>query len=210
MTGIELKLISDIDMHLFIEKRTRGGISYIAKRYSKANNKYMADYDSSEESKFIVYLDANNVYGLGMSQYLSYGRFKCLSQKEIDKFDANSIAENSSDGYISEVNLKYRDELHELHNDYPLSPEKLEISDDKLSKYCSDIAKEYKTKVGGVKKLVPNVGNKSKYVVHYRNLQLYLSFGMKLTRIHRILKFKQLDWLKTYIDFNTDKRKNAA
>ena len=79
-----------------------------------------------------------------------------------------------------------------------------------LSKYCSDIAKEYKIKVGGVKELVPNVGNKSKYVVYYRNLQLYLSFGTKLTRIHGILKFKQLDLLKTYVDFNTDKRKNAA
>ena len=79
-----------------------------------------------------------------------------------------------------------------------------------LSKYCSDIAKEYKIKVGGVKELVPNVGNKSKYVVYYRNLQLYLSFGIKLTKIHRILKFKQLDLLKTYVDFNTDKRKNAA
>ena len=79
-----------------------------------------------------------------------------------------------------------------------------------LSKYCSDIAKEYKIKVGGVKELIPNVGNKSKYVVYYRNLQLYLSFGTKLTKIHRILKFKQLDLLKTYVDFNTDKRKNAA
>ena len=79
-----------------------------------------------------------------------------------------------------------------------------------LSKYCSDIAKEYKIKVGGVKELVPNVGNKSKYVVYYRNLQLYLSFGIKLTKIHRILKFKQLDLLKIYVDFNTDKRKNAA
>ena len=79
-----------------------------------------------------------------------------------------------------------------------------------MSKYCSDIAKEYKIKVGGVKELVPNVGNKSKYVVYYRNLQLYLSFGIKLTKIHRILKFKQLDLLKTYVDFNTDKRKNAA
>ena len=79
-----------------------------------------------------------------------------------------------------------------------------------LSKYCSDIAKEYKIKVGGVKELVPNVGNKSKYVVYYRNLQLYLSFGIKLTKIHRILKFKQLDLLKPYVDFNTDKRKNAA
>ena len=79
-----------------------------------------------------------------------------------------------------------------------------------LSKYCSNIANKYKIKIGEVNKLVPNLSNKSKYVVHYRNIPLYLSLGMKLTKIHRILKLKQSDWLKKYIDFNTDKRKNAA
>ena len=132
ITGAELELISDIDKHLFIEKGITGGISYIAKRYSKTNNKYMTDYDSSEESKFIVHLDANNLYGLGMSQYLPYGRFKWLSQKKIDKSDVNSIAKNRSDGYISEVDLEYPAELHILHNDDPLAPEKLEISNDML------------------------------------------------------------------------------
>ena len=113
-------------------------------------------------------------------------------------------------GYILEVDLEYPSELHELHSDYPLSPEKLEISQNMLSKYCSDIADEYGIKIGGVNKLVPNLGNKSKYVVHYRNLQLYLLLGTKLTNIHRILEFKQSDWLKKYIDFNTNKIKNAA
>ena len=79
-----------------------------------------------------------------------------------------------------------------------------------LSKYYSDIDDEYGIKIGGVNKLVPNLGNKSKYVVHYRNLQLYLSLGMKLTKVHRILKFEQSDWSKKYIDFNKGKRKNAA
>ena len=132
----------------------------------------MTDHDSSEESKFIVSLDANNIYGLEMSQYFPYGRFKWLSQKKIDKFGVSSTVENSSDGYILEVDLEYSDELHELHNDYSLAPEKLKISDDMLSKSCSDIAKKYGIKVSGVRKLVLNLG-KSKYVVHYRNLQLY-------------------------------------
>ena len=88
---------------------------------------------------FCIY-DANNLYGLGISQYLPYDRFKWVSQKKIDTFDVNSFAENSSDGYILEVDLEYPDELHESHNNYPLAPENLEISD-MLSKCCSDIAK---------------------------------------------------------------------
>ena len=100
--------------------------------------------------------------------------------------------------------------MHELRNDYPLAPKKLEISQNMLSNYCFSIENEYGIKLGGVNKLVPNLGNKNKYVLHYRNLQLYLSLRMKLTKIHRILKIKQSDWLKKYIDFNTDKRKNAA
>ena len=79
-----------------------------------------------------------------------------------------------------------------------------------LSRYCKKIADRYKIKVGDVKKLIPNLGNKTKYVLHYKNLQLYLSLGMRVTKIQRVLKFKQSDWMEKYIDFNTDKRENAA
>ena len=95
MTGIELGLILDIYKHLFIDKEMRGGISYFVRRYSKANHKYMKDYDSSKESIFIVYLNANNLYGSAMTKYLPYGRFKWLSQKQITHFDVNSISENT-------------------------------------------------------------------------------------------------------------------
>ena len=121
-----------------------------------------------------------------------------------------SINDKSSIGYILEVDLKYPKELHELHNDYPLAPEKLAVTNDILSNYCKSIADKYDIKVGDVKKLIPNLGNKTKYVVHYKNLQLYLSLGTKLTKIHRVLHFKQSDWLKKYIDFNTKKRMCAT
>ena len=135
-----------------------------------------------------------------MSRYLGY----------LDNFDVNLISENNPIGYILEVDLEYAAELHALHFDYPLAPEKLAITYDMLSDYYKKIADEYEIKVGDVKKLIPNLGNKTNYVVHYRNLQLYLSLGMKLTKIHRVLKFKQSDWMKKYIDFNTEKRTNAA
>ena len=143
MTRIELELVSDNDMYLFIDKGIIGGISYIAKRFSKANNKYMKSYDISKISKYITYLDANNLYGWTTSQYFPYSKFKWLNQKEIDKFSVNLIGENSSHGYISEADLEYPNELHELHNNYPLAPEKLEISHNMLANYCSSIANKW-------------------------------------------------------------------
>ena len=149
----------------------------------------------------------NNLYGWAMSEYLPYD-FKWL--KNVDEFDVMSISEKNPIGYFLDVDLKYPDELHELHNDYPIAPEKIAVSSDMLSNYCKKIADKYEIKVGYVKKLIPNLSNKTNYVVHYRNLQLYLSLGMKLTKIHRVLKFKQSDWMKKYIDFNTEKRMNAT
>ena len=99
----------------------------------------MESYDVNKPSKFIMYLDANNLRGWAMSQYLPYGGFKWLNQKEIDKFDVNSIECNCIDGYILEVDLEYPEELHEMHNDYPLAQEKLKINHDMLSNYCSNI-----------------------------------------------------------------------
>ena len=133
-----------------------------------------------------------------MSEDLPYGGFKWL--KDIDKFDIMSISD------ILEVDLEYPDELHELHNDFPLASEKFAVSNDMLSNYCKKIADKYEIKVGDVKKIVPHSGNKTNYVVYYRNLQPYLSSGMKLTKIHRVLKFKQFGWMKKYIDFKTEKK----
>ena len=197
-TGIQLEKINNIDVHLFLENGMRGGVSYISKRYSKG-----------DENTDIMYWDANNLYGWAMVQNLPYGGFKFLSQTEVENFDLNSISENSPIGYILEVDLEYCKKLHGSHSDYPLCHEKIEVSNDMLSKYCKDIADWYGIKVGGVNKLIPNLGDKVKYVVHYRNLQYYLSLGMKLVKIHRILSFKQSDWLKKYVDFNTEKRKQS-
>ena len=105
MTGVKLEKISDIDKYLFIEKGLRGGISYIAKRYAKANNKYMNDYDSKKLSTFITYLDMNNLYGWRLSDYLPYGGFKWL--KNVDGFNVNSVSEKNSIGYFLEGGLEF-------------------------------------------------------------------------------------------------------
>ena len=209
MTDIKLELITDIDMFQFIEKGLRGGISYIANRYGKANNKYMKEYDENKPQKYIMYLDANNLYGWAMSQYLPTGGFKWMTQKQIDNIDLAKYKEDSKNGLILEVDLKYPEELHDLHNDYPLAAEKIKVEKDMLSNYCKRISDKYNISTGLVHKLIPTLSNKEKYVLHYRNLQLYIDLGLKVSKVHRVLEFNQSPWLKQYIYFNTEKRKNA-
>ena len=191
MTKINLELLSDVDKLLMIEKGIRGGISIISNRYGKANNKYMKDYNKKEPSKYLMYVDANNLYGFAMSQKLPVHSFKWMSNKEIENIFNNQIVQVwERTPCILEVDLIYPEELHDLHNDYPLCPERVE---------CDK----------GVKKLIPNLRNKNNYVVHYKTLMQCLRLGMKLKKIHRGIKFIESDFLKPYIDMNTNLRTQA-
>ena len=191
MTGVKLELLSDIDILLMVEKGIRGGISIISNRYGKANNKYMKGFNQKELSKFLMYLDANNLYGWAMSQKLPVHSFKWMTNKEIKNIFNNQIVQVwNKNPCILEVDLEYPEELHDLHNDYPLCPERVE---------CDK----------GVKKLIPNLRDKNNYVVHYKTLMQYLSLGMKLKKIHRGIKFIEDDFLKPYIDKNTNLRAQA-
>ena len=167
----------------------------------------MKNNDPTKLSKYTSYLDTNKLYGQGMSRYLPYGGFHWL--KSVHNFDVNSVSENSSIGYILEIDLKYPDKLHKVHNGYPLARRKPTISHDMLSNYYKKIADKYGIKVCDVKKLIPNLGVKTNYVFYCKNFQLYLSLGMKLTKIYKVLKFKESDWMKIYINFNTKKSENA-
>ena len=179
MTGVKLELLSDIDMLLIVEKGIRGGVSMISNRYGKANNKYMGDkFNPSEPSKYLTYLDANNLYGAAMSMKLPTHGFKWMNKYELNNWENYSC--------ILEVNLEYPKELHDLHNDYPLASEQIEVNK--------------------VEKLIPNLRDKEKYVLHYKNLKQYLDLGLKLTCIHRGIKFEESEWLKPYIDMNTKLR----
>ena len=206
MTKIELDLITDIDQQLFIEKGLRGGISYITHRYARANNKYLSDYNPEIEDSYLTYQDANNLYGWAMIQKLPTSNLKWINP-EIVKLE--NYDENSDKGIILEVDLEYPKELHDLHNEYPCAPGKMIITNDMLSDYARKIKEEHSVSSGKVPKLVTTLYDKEKYVLHYRNLQLYLSLGLKVKKIHRVLEFDQSSWLKEYIDFNTEMRKNA-
>lgn len=206
---LELELLTDPDMHLFIDKGLRGGIAMISKRYAKANNPYLNDYDPQRSSNYLMYLDANNLYGWAMCQPLPTHAFDWLSSDCMKSLQVNSIPFEGDTGYIFEVDMEYPKELHDGHNDYPLAPESFKIEQDMLSPYQKELLTRLGMKEGYYTKLMPNLFDKEKYVLHYRNLQLYLSLGMKLTKVHRVLSFKQSPWLKAYIDFNTTMRKTA-
>ena len=205
MTNVKIDLITDIDMENMVQLGMRGGVSTINHRHEKANNKYMKNYEKDKDSSYLMYLDANNLYGWAMSQKLPVGKFKWGDEKT---FDMNNYS--GEKGCIIECDLEYPENLHDEHNMYPLAPEKILVEKDMLSPYCNEILDEFKIQKNTCKKLIPNLMNKQKYVLHYKNLQLYLDLGMKLKKIHRVLEFKQTTWLKDYIDFNTQKRKNAA
>ena len=179
MTGVKLELLSDIDMLLMVEKGIRGGVSMISNRYGKANHKCMGDkFNPSEPSKYLTYFYANNLYGAAMSMKLPTHGFKWMNKYELNNWENYSC--------ILEVDLEYPKELHDLHNDYPLAPEQIEVNKDE--------------------KIIPNLRDKEKYVLHYKNLKQYLDLGLELTRIHRGIKFEESEWLKPYIDMNTKLR----
>ena len=195
MSNIKLELMTDIDMFQLIEKGMCGGVSYFANRYGNANNKYMREYDEKVPSMY-MYLDANNLYGWVMSQYLPTGNFKWMTDKEISKTNLGRYELDSKEGLILEVDLEYPKELYDLHNDYPIAPEKVKVSNDMLPAYCKKITKKYNISTGLVRKFIPTLRDKKEYVLHYRNLQLYLDLGLKTKKIHRVLKFDQSPWLK--------------
>ena len=122
-----------------------------------------------------------------MSQYLPKGGFRWMTQQQINKIDLAKYKEDSEKGLILEVDLEYPEELHDLHNDYPLGPEKVKVTNDMLSEYCKNISEKYNISTGLVSKLIPTLEKKEKYVLHYRNLQLYTDLGFKVTKVHRVL-----------------------
>ena len=211
-TKFELELLTDIEKYNYIESAIRGGLSVVSKRYSKSNNKYLKNYNPNDESVYLSYLDANNLYGYAMDSKLPISDFKWCSADEIHSIDWYSIDTDQDFGYILEVDLLYPDKLHDYHNDFPLAPCKRKISNEDLGMYQKQLLEQMKFlgyKRIPVEKLLTTLESKSNYIVHFKNLKLYLQLGLELINVHRALKFKQSNYLKDYINLNTEFRKNA-
>lgn len=191
-TKVELELLNDYDKYLFIEKGIRGGITTCVKRHALANNPYMGvSYKSDRPVSYLTYIDANNLYAVGMEKPMPKNSFCWLTSKEIENFDVLSIEDNSPVGYIIESDIGYPTYLHDNHNDLPFLPEKT----------CPKWSKQ--------KKLLTTLHDKKRYICHYMNLKQAIRNGLVVKRLRRILRFNQDTWLEPYIRFNTEKRKKA-
>ena len=182
-TDVKLELLTNFNMLLVVEEGIRSGMCHAVHRYAKANNKYMKNYDKKEESSFLQYLDANNLYGWAMEQNLPVGGFEWV--RDVSRIDEDFIKnydKNSDIGYFLKADIEYPKELHDLHSDLLFL---LEIM--KINKYS---------------KLVCNLDDKKNYVVYIRALKQALMHGLKLKKVHKVLQFDQKAWLKPYIEKN--------
>ena len=236
-TNVKLEIPNDIKMHLFFDQGLRGGISMVSHPYERANNKQMKEYyDPKTKQSYIMFVDANNLYGWAMSQTLPTGGFKWVQRlktdvpaltngdktmqemeedacfKNMQEWEENikNLKDDSETGYMFKVDLVYPKNLHldKMHDNFPLAPEAIKIEKDMLSPYQTDLGDRLDVSYGS-EKLCLTLRDKTNYICHYRNLKFYLKHGMKLKKIHKILQFDQSAWLKPYIDLNTQLRQAA-
>lgn len=190
-TQVKLDLITDYDMHLMLEKGIRGGLAQCSLRHMKAENKYL-NPNHEGESKFIMYFDSNNLYGLSMSSILPKSHFRWVDETQFNSENILLLEDDAPSGYIFEIDIHYPTHLHSCHDAFPLLPEKL------VAPESNNI------------KLLATLHDKFKYIIHYRHLKMALQKGMVLKKIHRALKFDQSPWLAPYITLNTNLRKSAT
>ena len=215
MIKIELELISDSDMYLYLMDTITGGICVVNKKHVISDNIYtrkVHDESTNEKvtkkletnnlNKFIMYLDANNLYGHSMLKPLPYKKFKWSDDLTLD--------ENNLQTGIYEVDIEIPEELHDKFKDYPLCPEIKNISENMLAEYQKYLNDKLNIKYNSTdKKLILDLLPKKNYKVYYKNLEYYLKLGLKVTKVHKILTFDEKPFLKEYIDLNTELRKKS-
>ena len=213
-TKVKLELLSEPDMYLFMENSIRGGTSYIAKRYAQANNPYMTDYDPAKEDVTLLYVDANNLYGLAMVQPLPIDGFTWLNAEEVEQLSEENeilaLPDDGPTGYHFEVSCYIPDMYHDKYKDFPPLPENIVITEDMFTPFMREMWNE---RPDDTTRLAPNLFPKKKYTIHYRHLKFLLTRPqqqVRITKVHRILRYRQGRWLKPYIDANTEMRQKAS
>ena len=191
-TGANIELLTDASKYAFFEDAIKGGISVISNRFAEANNSYLSDHDKSKPSSFIVGLDANSLYASEMVHELPVGEFRYVRDEGLRNMEASLRKGRplpKGRGALLCVDLDYPEHLHDLHNDYPLAPERVLIND--------------------VEKLCPNLGNKRNYSLTYELLLFYLNHGLVLKKIHKAITYRKEAFMRGYIEFCSEKRREA-
>ena len=203
----KVELVTDPEMHLMVESGLRGGVTHAALRHAKLPEPYTEETDPT-----LLYTDCVNLYGHAMRQKLPLGGYEWLEEEELEQRDWSRASDDDEFGYIVECDLEYPQQLHDAHDSLPLAPEQRELKYSMLSEYSKCCFKQSKPRLykkHTANKLCSTFLEKQHYVVHSRNLALYLQLGMVLKKVRRAIKFKQAAWLKEYIDLMTAKRQNA-
>ena len=210
-SGIELELITSVDQYNFIESSIRGGLCCASYKHAVANNKYLSDYDPNESHSYIILFDVVSLYATIMAKSpLPYGQFRWLTRGEIDQLDIMNINPKGEQGYFMEVSLEYGKEIMDRTKYFPFAPEKKKVPTLWWSEYTKHVAQIFGHPFqDGAEKLIATVTDKDHYICHSSILKFYLENGMKLKEVHRVLAFAQKPWMKKFVEFNAQKRKEA-
>ena len=194
---LKIEIPQSKEIHDFIDNNLRGGVAQGSIPYSKANNPLLKDYDSTKPISYIYFFDCNGLYARAMEEKLPYNDWVKV---DVHSEDWLNIQTDGEHGYWLEVDLSYPSNLHDAHDGFPLCPEHYQVNFNELSNYQLSLANRYNLKETKIKKLMTTFHDKNKIGLHIRLLQFYCKFGLELTKVHRVFKFRQANFLKKYMD----------
>jgi hypothetical protein len=211
-TGICVDLITDSTMYGYVEASVRGGVAQVCSmRLATANNPYLPEsYNPDVERSYIMYYDTNAMYACAMSMAVGHGGCRWLREDELDALDVMSIPDDSSDGYLIEIDMHSPQNMHKHHEQLPLGPTKRTVRQAELSQYARRVQERLGLHKSTQSKLLLTLEPKVRYTVHHKLLQTYIKHGMVVTRVHRGIVFWQDNYLKQFVDFNARLRASAT
>ena len=203
-SDIELELITDVEILDMFEKSKRGGLTFVSsKRWAKANNRAMgSNYNKDEESSYISYLDANNLYGWAMIQSIPYKNIKFDNDVTLPAI--LNTPDDSEIGYMVEADLEFPEKFHNKYRMFPPAPESIIPKEEWMSDYQKSVMEKTHAKLN-CPKLIPHLFKHENYPIHYRNLKYLFELGVSIT-VKRVISFEQKPWMKNYIEDNNKLR----